>query len=79
MGRPAVVPIADLRTYRKRYVTPAQLADYIGVTRQMIYQEIRKGALPVRRIGGVVRILKDDAMAYVGEDPIRKDPAPLSK
>lgn len=66
MGRPTVQPIPDLRTYPKKFVTPAQLADYLCVTRQTIYYHIAKGALPARRIGRVVRILKKEALLYTG-------------
>lgn len=68
MGRPAVEPIGDLRTYRKKFVTPAQLADYALVERQTIYLHIKKGALKATRIGGVVRIRKADALIYTGEE-----------
>jgi excisionase family DNA binding protein len=79
MGRPRVVPIADLRTYRRRFVSAAQLADYVGVTRKTIYQHIRKGALPVHKMGGVVRIRKADALAYVGETDPHQRPLQATK
>lgn len=59
--------IVDLGTYAKKYVTPAQLACYVGITRRTMYHHIDKGALPVVKIGGVLRIRIRDARAYAGE------------
>jgi excisionase family DNA binding protein len=63
-GRPATRAIPDLRTYRKRFVTPIQLAEYVGVTRRTIYTHIEKGALPAKKIGGVIRIPTSAAREY---------------
>lgn len=65
--RHRIPPITDLGTYRRKYVTPAQLAEYVGVTRRTIYHHIDKGALPVVRIVGVIRIRIRDAREYAGE------------
>ena len=54
-------------TYRKKYVTPAQLAAYVAITRRTIYHHIDKGALRVVHIGGVLRIKTVDARRYAGE------------
>lgn len=67
VGRPRTPEISDLSTYRRRYVTPMQLADYIGITRRTIYHHIDKGALAVVRIGGVLRIRTTEARRYAGE------------
>lgn len=66
----AIPPIDDLATYSKKYVTPAQLAAYVGITRRTIYHHIDKGALRVVHIGGVIRIRIRDARTYAGE-PVR--------
>ena len=66
-GRPSTSPITDLRTYTRRFVTPIQLADYVGVTRRTIYNHIDKGALKIRKIGGVIRIPRESALEYAGE------------
>lgn len=72
MSRPAVERIEDLSTYRRAYVTPAQLADYVQVSRRMIYKHIEKGALKARRIGNVVRIKRRDALVYAeGSDSVK--------
>ena len=62
------IPIADLTTYRGKYLSPIQLALYVGVTRRTIYTHIDKGALRATKIGGVVRIRLVDALIYCGED-----------
>lgn len=68
MGRPRHERIRNLHTYPRPFVSPLQLAEYIGVTRRTIYNQIDKGALAVRRIGGVVCIPIAVARAYCGED-----------
>lgn len=63
--------IADLTTYRGRFVSPLQLAEYVGITRRTIYHHIEKGALQVVRPGGKcgsLRIRIDEARRYAGED-----------
>jgi len=63
-----IEPIGDLSTYPGKYVTFAQLADYVGITRRTIYNHLNKGAIRARRVGGVLRIPIDEARAYVGHD-----------
>lgn len=58
-------PIKDLQTYPKKYVSPMQLAEYIGVTRRTIYHHIEKGALGAVRRMGVVRIHVAEARRYL--------------
>lgn len=65
--RPRIPPIENLATYRKRYVTPAQLADYVCITRRTIYHHIDKGAIRVVHVGGALRIRTTDARRYAGE------------
>lgn len=61
-------PIADLATYRGKYISPLQLALYIGVTRRTVYNWIDKGALKSKKIGGVVRIPIRIAREFCGEN-----------
>lgn len=68
MSRPALRPIEDLATDKRKFFRPAELADYAGVTRQIIYYHIKKGALRARRIVGVIRITKKDALDYVSHE-----------
>lgn len=63
-------PIMNLRTYRGRYLSVLALARYVGTTRRTIYNHIDKGALPVVKIGGVLRVRREDALVYCGDvDP----------
>lgn len=66
-GRPITPEIADLRTYRRRFVTLIQLAHYCGVSRRTLYNHIDKGALRVRKIGGVIRVPIEAARQYSGD------------
>lgn len=70
LGRPRTAEI-DLATWRKAFVSPIQLAAYVGVTRRTIYHHIEKGALAARRIGGVVRIRTAEARRYAGVEATR--------
>ncbi len=60
-------PIEDLKTHPRQHVSAAQLAEYVMVTRKTIYNQIAKGAIATVKIGGVIRIRKNDALAYVQE------------
>lgn len=68
-GRPPTPVVADLTTYPRKFLSPIQLACYIGVSRRTIYHHIDKGALRARRIGGVLRIHITEARKYVQDDP----------
>lgn len=68
MGRPSSKEIVDLATYRGKLVSPIQLARYVGVSTQTIYNAMYKGALRYRKIGGIVRIKTLDARAWAKED-----------
>lgn len=67
MSRPRTSLIADLATYRRKFVTPIQLAAYVGVTRRTIYHHIEKGALRAVKRGGALRIPIRDARDYALE------------
>ena len=60
-------PIKDLKSYPKKHVTPIQLANYLHLSRRTIYHHITKGALPIHRLGGIIRIRKSDALIYADE------------
>ena len=72
-GRPRTPMIQDLATYPRQFLSPIQLALYVGVTRRTIYHHIDKGALRVRHIGGVIRIDIAEARRYVQE------PSPIAR
>jgi excisionase family DNA binding protein len=69
-GRPRTQKIRDLATYPYRFVTPMQLAAYVGVSRRTIYHHIDKGALAAVKIGGAVRIALAEAQRYAGGVPV---------
>ena len=68
--------IRDLRTHDAPFVTVAELAAYVRLTRRTIYREIESGELRVRRFGlrGTIRIPIEEAQRYAGEAPY--PPAP---
>ena len=66
-------PIHDLNAYPKKYLSPMQLANYIGVTRRTIYHHIEKGALRAVHRLGVVRIHVDEARRYLELDAAPQD------
>jgi excisionase family DNA binding protein len=58
--------IDSLKDYPEAFLSVKQAADFLDVSETLIQRQIEKGALPARRFGGVVRILKADFQAYVG-------------
>jgi len=67
-GRPTTPPVTDdLAHYSRRYIAPIQLARYLAIPKRTIYHHIEKGALRVRKIGGLLRVHIDDARAYAQE------------
>lgn len=70
-GRPPLPEIASLRTYKPRFVRPLQLARYTGIPIRTIYNHIDKGALRVKRRGGIVVITIEAAREYAAE-PVSK-------
>ena len=69
--------IRNLRTHDAPFVTVAELAAYVRLTRRTIYNEIEAGELRVRRFGprGNIRIPIAEARRYVGEWATRSDDA----
>ena len=67
--------IRDVRTHEAPFVTVAELAAYVGLTRRTLYREIETGDLRVRRFGprGNIRIPIAEARRYVGEGTVRSD------
>ena len=62
----AHLPIIDLSSYERKYLSPIQLAEYAGVTRRTIYNHLDKGALRAVKVGGVLRIHVAEARRYLG-------------
>ena len=59
------MPIRDLATHPRRYLTVAELAEYWAVSRQQIYKRIESGALATIRFGArCYRIPIRSALAF---------------
>jgi len=43
-----------------RYITTAEVADLLAISVPTVHVYIRKGIIPARRFGDVVRILRDE-------------------
>lgn len=53
------------RQVEQNYVRPSWMAKYWGVTIDTVRRDIKKGALPARRLpGGQLMIRKEDAINY---------------
>jgi len=65
--RPPLPVIVSLRTYPKRFLRPLQLARYTGISIRTICHHIEKGALPVKRRGGILVIPVEAAREYAAE------------
>jgi excisionase family DNA binding protein len=50
----------------KDFISPKEAAEALGKSESFIYSQIKKGALPARKWGGSVVILKADFDNYVG-------------
>jgi excisionase family DNA binding protein len=48
-----------------RLATPAEVADYLGVTERQIRRLLSRGDLPKIKIGGLVRLHLDDVDLYI--------------
>ena len=46
-------------------LTPAEVVDWLRVTRRSVYEWIRTGRLPALRAGGRWRIRREDVEAFV--------------
>jgi len=57
--------IDDLEKHPQRYVSVGDLAEYWGVSREMLYKQIKAGTLKAARIGPrLYRIRREDAIAF---------------
>ena len=59
--------IDNLATWPEAYVRPVQFADYLGVGHRTVYYWMSKGALPHRKIGGVLLISTRVARTYAAD------------
>ena len=58
--------IRDLKNHPDTFVTPKELAQYLGRSERFVQSQIEKGALPARKFGRTYSILIADAQHYVG-------------
>jgi excisionase family DNA binding protein len=66
-------------THGKLLYGAAQIADYIGVRRRIVYHLIEKGALPHKKSGRMIiasRSALDDALDSMGKDATSSRPDP---
>jgi excisionase family DNA binding protein len=62
-----MTPIRDLATHGEQYVTVDELAGYLRVHRDTIYNAVRKGALEAVKVGVIIRIPVHSARRYAGQ------------
>jgi excisionase family DNA binding protein len=48
----------------KYFLSPKELADYFGVSLKTIYRRIEKREIPFYKIGGSIRLKKEDIEKY---------------
>ena len=48
-------------------LTVAEAASYLKVPVSWVYQRTRTGAIPVRKLGGLVRIPRDEFLEWIEE------------
>ena len=51
-------------------LTVREAADYLRVPQSWIYERTRRGAIPVRKIGHLVRIPRFELMTWVDEQTV---------
>ncbi len=59
--------IANLDTYRGKYVAPVDFAEYLIVSPRCVYHWIEKGALRVVKFERTVRIPIEEARRFVAK------------
>ena len=52
-------------TDEKEYLSLEEVADFLGVTYQLIYRLVRTGELPAARLGKLYRVSRKDLDAYL--------------
>lgn len=60
-------------TEEKEYLSLEEVADFLGVTYQLIYRLVRTGELPAARLGKLYRVSRKDLESYL--ERAKKDAA----
>ena len=53
----------------RRFLSPRQVAEHLGVCRETIYRLLARGELAATRVGSALRIASDDLEAYLRRRP----------
>jgi len=64
-----------VETYEHELFTVAEVAEVLRVSRATAYRLVESGELPASRIGGSIRISRDDLLAVITK-PIRVEESP---
>ena len=62
---------AAAREILSRWVTPARIAELLGLTRNTVYQLIRRGEIPAIKIGGRQFVDADELVGRMGRGATR--------
>ena len=46
-------------------ITPQEAADYLRVPRSWIYSRTQKGEIPMRKLGGHIRFIREEFLAWI--------------
>lgn len=66
--------VSDLEDERRKYLTPQEVADYLGISRRTAYELIYRGDIAAKKFGRSVRVAKDELLRYErGSDYHRRD------
>jgi excisionase family DNA binding protein len=64
---------------RDPLLAPEKIAEVLGISVAMVYKIIRKGLLPVVRIGTACRVIPADLAAYIGANRTTEPRAPRKR
>lgn len=56
---------------RRKYLTPQEVAEYLGVSRRTAYDLVYRGDLAAKKFGRSVRVPKDELRRYERESDWR--------
>ena len=56
---------------RRKYLTPQEVGDYLGISRRTAYDLIHRGDIRGHKFGRSVRVSKDDLLRFERESVLR--------